>query len=213
MNKRNVIKVTTILLIFMLSFSLNININTGINGTSSSPNKHFLQVGVKEVEAFSENKDFSITKDNYDSEWVRFEDIYCSSGEAAIIDIRVKYSSEFGLTVYINLAGGCNHEGSRASMGVDGEHYDNINQKEFEIPIETLLIKPIEGSYYVLSYSAYKDNNCNEYWVHGHLTQLTVSGKIRINNSLLNTNPTLTLTQPTLNSPLQPILPSTKEVA
>ena len=51
MKKRKYIKIMTLVLVFIMTFSLNININMDKDGTSSSPNKHFLQMGVKSVHA------------------------------------------------------------------------------------------------------------------------------------------------------------------
>ena len=51
MKKCKCIKYITIMMVFVMTLSLNFGINMSQFRTCSSPNKYFLQVGIKEVEA------------------------------------------------------------------------------------------------------------------------------------------------------------------
>ena len=196
--RSKILKFITFLIIFTTIFSLNIDINVSQYGTSSSLNKHFLQLGIEQVEAASVN--YSLY--SYSS-WNN-KDGDRSTVSSTIKITELAYDTETG---YLNVIGEISYAFSLYAANTYGKVEASINSA-------TLFNREqSSASPYVNTTSSINKT----IYIGKGLTSVTLELYTHIKSSsgtyldsdnqtttiYLNSNPILAITEPTPNSPLQ----------
>lgn len=205
---RKYIKCIALVLIFVMTLSLNIDINIGKDRTNSSSNKHFVQVGIGEVEAEGEWKLYVVL--------LKYRNDYSYKTYDDDMGYEFKYNSKYNYRIVIN--------------PIFKSKFDPWDKGETEIGIaNNPLSSGIRPSYHnpmcwrvayyePLLLTEYFDLTANEnkikplingetYYINTQMSGCTGGNYgyvnfIWIERQLINSNPSITITAPTSNSPL-----------
>ena len=213
---KNNFKIVAFLFVLVIAFSINLEIG----------NKHFIQVGVNKVEATT-----MVTENIKVTDFRLYRKARLEDDNEGSYTITTEESITFNLDDYIErrpktdvivsgsvVSKGVEYTGNDPPMyrydsifkifnirlnGSDHSLYNNIT-KEFDC--ETLNSNQLKISTYFVKHSGYFSPRT---WT----AEAFINVDLTVTYAPKNNNPTITLTQPTSNSPLQYISDCTKEVA
>lgn len=200
--RSKILKFITFLIIFTTIFSLNIDINVSQYGTSSSPNKHFLQLGIGEVEAAGEwvlVGSYNLTGSGFGGGGnLRYENIVAGYGQNSIRLVSGGSGLPNTTTTIISTSDNYLYRVVADNTSSQSSYSISVPTKNINIFVDlgTSKISTVDFSY---------DDDVEVSLNVHYYDPGTRSMNVKIYRKALNADPALTITSPSPNSPFSAV--------